>query len=96
MASKCILQYTHVPFWNIGTNKAVKDMCVIKTKLLLHFEYENKSFVNRKKDYNEFVRYSTIASMNYCTVLLLIIYFICLKCKSSYTMILFKFKNFKN
>jgi hypothetical protein len=65
MASKCILQYTHVPFWNIDTNKAVKDMCVIKTKLLLHFEYENKSFVNRKKDYNEFMRYSTIASMNY-------------------------------
>ena len=41
------------------------------------------------------MRYSTIASMNYCTVLLLIIYFICLKCKSSYTMILFKFKNLK-
>jgi hypothetical protein len=40
--------------------------------------------------------YSTIASMNYYTVLLLIIYFICLKCKSSYTMIQFEFKNLKN
>ena len=49
MAGKCIIIYKHVPFWNIDTNKAVKDICVIKTKLLLHFKYENKSFVTEKK-----------------------------------------------
>ena len=49
MANKCIIQYKHVPFWNIGTYKAVKDICVIKTKFLLHFKYENKSFVTVRK-----------------------------------------------
>ena len=32
-----------------STNKAVKDIGVIKTKLLLHFKYENKSFVTGRK-----------------------------------------------
>jgi hypothetical protein len=63
MASKYILQYKHVPFWNIGTNKTVKYICVIKTKLLLHFKCKHNDIFDRDGTYNNVTQTYIVISL---------------------------------